>query len=1035
MVDRPDDVTEEVSSSQGQQTHEVGESSRPPQTEDEIFRTQLVIAVAMFTQVMQNPRFMALLQSPPPSQSIGNKKQKSEPAKAQSQVIHTAEPMETRVHLLETMQSPNPVHNAQEQVAETPVLQAIPVQPATFQQPIVGPNGQGSDLQAMQQVFPPPSIHRGEDLSLSMKGSEMLNSPDCQQGGVEGIELHKGGIELHKGMAKDDHDSVCNKCKQRGQLICCDGKDCKITYHIDCLDPPLRDVPPNDWYCPCCACKRFFDGMHSVSKGIESIWDVNVLNDGSAAHPEGSLQIGTLRKDGSARGLGDVGQPQADYEARAVSDGVRIITATPLEKGSPNLSSPDRVYLVKYKGVAHAHNLWLAESQVFKEATKLLINYKKQVEQGKAPKLDPEWSKPFRVISKRKTMLAKLSEVFPGREDSAGVGHCIEWCIKWNNLGYEACTWELADKTPLDSAHSKKLIADYETRSAKAASCCPFENNCSVEAHSNPSMLVDYPNLSEVIDKLLSLWQKHTNSIVVNEIHQDRMRTAIGFLLCLIEKFAISKPCCVVVSPLLLSEWKAAFKKWMPNANVVVYAGSKEARKIIRRYEFYNEDGLCMAQIVLTTSDTLNLDVETLKELGFEALIIDECQRLKGTKTSKSVQHFASPYRLLLLGEPIKKNLEDYQHILQELAGGNDDMLPEDNLTLMQLKTLVSKHIVQEAKQESSSPVELWVPVKMTAFQLEQYCTLLINKCDTLVRGKRGDIASSPQELLLKLRECCNHPFLVKPGFQESLTHLSAKELLDYGIRASGKLKLLDMMLGEAKSSNKRVLIITQVPVVGASVGKVYLPGVLLDGGSGVNILPEATCKSLNLLSWDPAPFQVKMAYQRRVQPLGILRAVQISVGGLQFVANFVVLKMEESASSYPMMLGRPWLRAARVKQLWGSDAIVIKRGKKKVKLQMGAKKVIPPGFRPLHAEGLNMVSEIEEDVEDEFLISNSIVVPIFEVDAKKLIPPGFRPLHAEGLNMVAEIEEDVEDEFLRSNSIVVSIFEVDVQKIATQFQ
>ncbi|MCO5588624.1 hypothetical protein L7F22_042581 [Adiantum nelumboides] len=85
MADRPDDVTEEVSSSQGQQTHEVGESSRPPQTEDEIFRTQLVAVVIMFTQVMQNPRFMALLQPPPPSQPVGTQKQKSEPFKAQPQ--------------------------------------------------------------------------------------------------------------------------------------------------------------------------------------------------------------------------------------------------------------------------------------------------------------------------------------------------------------------------------------------------------------------------------------------------------------------------------------------------------------------------------------------------------------------------------------------------------------------------------------------------------------------------------------------------------------------------------------------------------------------------------------------------------------------------------------------------------------------------------------------------------------------------------------------------------------------------------------
>ncbi|MCO5586586.1 hypothetical protein L7F22_040527 [Adiantum nelumboides] len=133
MADRPDDVTEEVSSSQGQHTHEVGESSRPPQTYDDIFRTQLVIAVTMFTQVMQNPRFLAFMQPPIPFQQVGSLDHIQKLVKAQ----------------------------AQEHVAETPIFQAIPVQPATFQQPIVGSNGQGSNLQAMQQVFPPPSVHPG----------------------------------------------------------------------------------------------------------------------------------------------------------------------------------------------------------------------------------------------------------------------------------------------------------------------------------------------------------------------------------------------------------------------------------------------------------------------------------------------------------------------------------------------------------------------------------------------------------------------------------------------------------------------------------------------------------------------------------------------------------------------------------------------------------------------------------------------------------------------------------------------------------
>ncbi|MCO5558047.1 hypothetical protein L7F22_011622 [Adiantum nelumboides] len=136
MADRPDDVTEEVSSSQGQQTHEVGESLRPPQTDDDIFRTQLITAVTMFTQVMQNPRFLAFLQPPLPSQQVGSLDHVQKPVKAQAHVIHTTESMETPIHLTETMKSPIPVPNVQEQVAETPIVQAVPVQPATFQQPI-----------------------------------------------------------------------------------------------------------------------------------------------------------------------------------------------------------------------------------------------------------------------------------------------------------------------------------------------------------------------------------------------------------------------------------------------------------------------------------------------------------------------------------------------------------------------------------------------------------------------------------------------------------------------------------------------------------------------------------------------------------------------------------------------------------------------------------------------------------------------------------------------------------------------------------
>ena len=82
------------------------------------------------------------------------------------------------------------------------------------------------------------------------------------------------------------------------------------------------------------------------------------------------------------------------------------------------------------------------------------------------------------------------------------------------------------------------------------------------------------------------------------------------------------------------------------------------------------------------------------------------------------------------------------------------------------------------------------------------------------------------------------------------------------------------------------------VPILDVQYGGVQLNDVLLDGGSGVNILPEAICKKLGITEFEDAPFQVRMvADQRRVQPLGIIRGRALEVFGLKFDVNFVVLR------------------------------------------------------------------------------------------------------------------------------------------------
>ncbi|MCO5568093.1 hypothetical protein L7F22_021789 [Adiantum nelumboides] len=174
----------------------------PPQSDDGIFRTQLVAAVTMFSQVMQDPRFLAFLQHPLSTQQVGSLDHILKPDRVPTQVIHTANSIETPVHLTETMQSPKPMPNAQEQVAETPIFQAVPVQPATFQQPKIGSNGQGSNFQAMQQVFPPPSIHPGTVFggARTMMPNPMYGSIGIQPG-FQSTQGQLGMPQANFGMA------------------------------------------------------------------------------------------------------------------------------------------------------------------------------------------------------------------------------------------------------------------------------------------------------------------------------------------------------------------------------------------------------------------------------------------------------------------------------------------------------------------------------------------------------------------------------------------------------------------------------------------------------------------------------------------------------------------------------------------------------------------------------------------------------------------------------------------------------------------
>ena len=114
------------------------------------------------------------------------------------------------------------------------------------------------------------------------------------------------------------------------------------------------------------------------------------------------------------------------------------------------------------------------------------------------------------------------------------------------------------------------------------------------------------------------------------------------------------------------------------------------------------------------------------------------------------------------------------------------------------------------------------------------------------------------------------------------------------------------------------------MPVISICIGKNIVDDVLLDGGSGVNVITEEERCRLGLPKPSPAPFNLKMANGTIAKPTGLLRDVKIHIHGIPYIVTLTVIDCQTIKSDYSMLLGRPWLRNAKVIHDWANDQVQI---------------------------------------------------------------------------------------------------------------
>ncbi|MGW8066003.1 DEAD/DEAH box helicase [Streptomyces ziwulingensis] len=299
---------------------------------------------------------------------------------------------------------------------------------------------------------------------------------------------------------------------------------------------------------------------------------------------------------------------------------------------------------------------------------------------------------------------------------------------------------------------------------------------------------------------------------------------------------AAAGPTLVVCPTSLMGNWQREIERFAPGTPVRRFHGSRR-----------DLEGLADGAFVLTTYGTMRLDAERLATVPWGMVVADEAQHVKNpySETARQLRSIGARARVALTGTPVENNLSELwaildwttpgllgrlgtfrRHYAQAVEGGQDPAAAE------RLARLVRPFLLRRRKSDPGIAPELPPktetdhPVSLTAEQTGLYEAVVrealaeITGADSMAR--RGMIV----KLLTSLKQICNHP---AQFLKEDRPRTTGR---------SGKLELLDELLGTILAEEAGVLVFTQY-VQMARLLEQHLtargvPSLFLHGGTSV---------------------------------------------------------------------------------------------------------------------------------------------------------------------------------------------------------
>ncbi|XP_051932909.1 chromodomain-helicase-DNA-binding protein 5 isoform X2 [Hippocampus zosterae] len=668
--------------------------------------------------------------------------------------------------------------------------------------------------------------------------------PHCEKEGIqwEAKEEEDEEEEEAAGEEEDDHMEFCRVCKDGGELLCCDA--CPSSYHIHCLNPPLPEIPNGEWICPRCLCPPL---KGKVQKIMHWMWGEAPLPAEPPAAPDG--------------------HPAAD----------------PLSKPPPLKGHPEREFLVKWAGLSYWHCSWASELQLELYHTVMYRNYQRKNDMDEPPPYDYGSGEEELNSDKRKSkdpQYAAMEERFYryGIKPEWMIIHRVvnhsfdkdgdvHYLIKWRDLPYDQCTWEVDDfDVPEYDSHKasywdhREQILGEDQRPAVPSKGGPELKEDQPKREIPPDAPIIDPTIKfehqpwyinatggtlhpyqlEGLNWLRFSWAQGTDTILADEMGLGKTVQTIVFLYSLYKEghskgpFLVSAPLSTIIN------WEREFEMWAPDFYVVTYTGDKDSRAIIRENEFTFEDSAVKLgrkafrmkkdtpikfHVLLTSYELITIDQAILGSITWACLVVDEAHRLKNNQSKffRILNGYKIYYKLLLTGTPLQNNLEELFHLLNFLTPERfnnlegfleefADISKEDQIK--KLHDLLGPHMLRRLKADvfknMPAKTELIVRVELSPMQKKYYKFILTRNFEAL-NSKGGGNQVSLLNIMMDLKKCCNHPYLFPVAAVEAPVLPNGSYDGSQLVKSSGKLTLLQKMLKKLKDEGHRVLIFSQM--------------------------------------------------------------------------------------------------------------------------------------------------------------------------------------------------------------------------------